>query len=64
MIRINNKNIVEIFLGSKEISAIYKQTKLVWKKKTKEEYEYILCCYSNGYWIDEYPWVDDQIWVD
>lgn len=59
MIRINNKNIVEIFLGSKEISTIYKQTQLVWSK-IKE----IISCYSNGYWIDEYPWIDDQSWTD
>lgn len=59
MIRINNKDIIEIYLGSKTINAIYKEDKLVWSK-IKE----IISCYSNGYWIDEYPWIDDTPWID
>lgn len=59
MIRINNKDVVNIYIGSKPLNSIYKKDKLVWGK-TKE----ILSCFSNGYWIDAYPWVDSQVWSD
>lgn len=59
MIRINNRNISGVYIESRGIAAIYEGHKLVWEK-IKE----IISCYSNGYWIDEYPWVDDQVWTD
>lgn len=59
MIHINNREISGVYRGSREIAAIYKGHRLVWTR-IKE----IISCYSNGYWIDDYPWIDDQVWTD
>ena len=59
MIRINNREISGVYKGSREIAAIYKGHRLVWTRITE-----IISCYSNGYWIDDYPWIDDQVWTD
>lgn len=59
MIIKNNKNITSIFYGQKIISSVYKGTRLIWTKLKN-----ILSCFSNGYWIDEYPWKDEYIWSD
>ena len=59
MIHINNRDISGVYKGSRGIAAIYKGHRLVWSKITE-----IISCFSNGYWVDEYPWVDDQSWTD
>ena len=59
MIRINNRGISGVYKESRGIAAIYKGHRLVWTKIKQ-----IISCYSNGYWIDEYPWVDEQSWTD
>lgn len=59
MIRINNKDISDIHLGARGVLSVYLGTKLVWEKLTE-----VLSCFSNGYWIDNYPWVDTEIWTD
>lgn len=59
MIRTNNKDIIDIHVGRKAILAEYLGAKLVWEKISQ-----IFSCFSNGYWVDEYPWVDDEIWTD
>ena len=59
MININNREISGVYKGSREIAAIYKGHRLVWTRITE-----IISCYSNGYWIDDYPWIDDQVWTD
>lgn len=59
MIRINNKDISDIHLGTRVVLSVYLGTKLVWEKLTE-----VLSCFSNGYWIDNYPWVDTEIWTD
>lgn len=59
MIRINNRGISGIYIGSRKIAAVYHGHRLVWSK-----IKGVISCYSNGYWIDEYPWVDDQVWTD
>lgn len=59
MIRINNRDISGIYIKSRGIAAVYLAHRLVWSKLQQA-----ISCYSNGYWIDEYPWVDDQSWTD
>lgn len=59
MIHINNHDISGVYSGSTDIHKVYKGLILVWSKITE-----ILSCYSNGYWMDEYPWVDDNAWAD
>lgn len=31
---------------------------------SKEVWMMFLSCFGRGYWIDELPWVDDDVWVD
>lgn len=38
---------------------VYRGTRLIWEKSVGD-----FSCFSNGYWIDEYPWVDDLLWND
>lgn len=59
MIHINNHEISGVYSGAKDILNVYNGLKLVWSKISE-----LLCCYSNGYWIDEYPWIDDNAWAD
>jgi hypothetical protein len=59
MIHINGHDITGVYSGSRDIVKVYSGLKLVWSKITE-----ILSCYSNGYWIDQYPWVDDAFWKD
>lgn len=60
MIRVNNLNIGSIYYGSKSIKAVYKGVRLIWNKIK----DFILCCFANGYWQDQYPWRDDIAWKD
>jgi hypothetical protein len=62
MIHINNHDITGVYSGLKDIVAVYSGLKLVWQKIA--ENTEILSCYSNGYWIDEYPWTDETPWTD
>ena len=59
MIHINGHDIVGVYSESKDIVKVYSGLKLVWSKIIE-----ILSCYGNGYWIDEYPWIDDSLWTD
>jgi len=59
MIHINNHNITGVYSGHRDIVKVFSGLKLVWSKVTE-----ILSCYSNGYWIDQYPWIDDAFWKD
>lgn len=59
MIHINNHNITGVYSGLRDVVAVYSGLKLVWSKVGS-----LLSCYSNGYWIDEYPWTDGLQWAD
>jgi hypothetical protein len=61
MLHINNHEITGIYRGLKDILNVYSGLKLVWSKISESG---LLCCYSNGYWIDDYPWIDDNAWAD
>lgn len=43
-----------VYYGKKAISAIYKGARLVW--------EAIRSCFGKGYWINEYPWDNEDGW--
>jgi len=59
MIQINNHDIQGVYSNSKTILAVYSGVHLVWSKINE-----LISCFSNGYWIDEYPWLDDASWTD
>lgn len=67
MIYRNNIPVIGIFKNNIPIIKVYRRGYLIWELKTPEEQEIIkdiLSCYSNGYWIDEYPWTDNTPWTD
>lgn len=54
MLRIHSKEISGIWHNNKVITAVYKGSALVWQA--------IRSCFGAGYWIDNFPWVDTDIW--
>lgn len=56
MIKLGNKEISAIRLGSNVISAVYKGSVLIWQA--------IRSCFGLGYWDDDKPWLDEDAWQD
>lgn len=56
---INGRRIDSIFLNGRKISFVYRKGRLIWNLE-----DLIKSCYSNGYWLDEYSWIDDLSWKD
>ena len=56
MIYYNGKEPSEIHYLGKDIVNIYMALKEVWSS--------LLSCFGKGYWINELPWVDTDVWVD
>ena len=61
---VDNTNITAIDWGNAPVIAVYYRNNVVWKPKEEPIDETVLSCFSNGYWIDDYPWLDDAVWVD
>ena len=60
MIRLgNNKKIIAMYRNGQPILAVHTQGQIIWPEEI-----ILLSCFSNGYWIDEYPWSDNDTWVD
>ena len=59
MVHVNNKSISGIYRGQQNIYRVYKGPYLVWDSLLS-----VLCCFANGYWADQYPWVDNSSWKD
>lgn len=57
MLHINNHEITGIYRGLQKIEEVYDYLYLAWR-------DLFMCCYANGYWIDDSPWVDDLSWKD
>lgn len=64
MIRRGNSKIIAMYLNGQKILSVYTQGQLVWPEQGDEIIDEILSCFSNGYWIDEYPWTDEIPWTD
>lgn len=56
-IKINGGDVLTIYNGNQEVIAVYTNGQLIWPDGNKS-------CFGNGYWVDEYPWSDEEIWVD
>lgn len=54
MIQTNKKEIISLFKQGKPIQATYKGVHLVWQG--------IRSCFGAGYWFNEKPWLDDEVW--
>lgn len=60
MIKVQNRQIIAMYINGQSVLSVYTQGQRVWPEETIKE---ILSCYFNGYWIDEYPWTDDTPWT-
>lgn len=49
-----NREFTAVYFGKKVVTAIYKGAKLVW--------EAIRSCFGKGYWINAYPWDNEDAW--
>ena len=47
-----------MYINGQKILSVYTQGQLVWPEDITE----VLSCFSNGYWVDEYPWIDNVSW--
>ena len=54
MISWRGKEAAEFYWQNKAITAIYAFGKEVWTL--------FLSCFGRGYWIDELPWTNNDIW--
>lgn len=54
MIYKEGKELSSIYFGTKAISAVYYGAKLVW--------EAISSCFGSGYWINNRPWSNTDLW--
>lgn len=59
MIKINNGQIIAMYINGQRILSVYTQGQKIWPEEIIDE---ILSCFYNGYWIDEYPWTDNTPW--
>ena len=64
MIRLGNSKVIAMYINGWKVLSVYTQGQLVWPEQEDEIIDKILSCFSNGYWIDEYPWTDDTSWTD
>ena len=49
-----NKEITEIYIRKNTISEVYLGKFLIWQS--------IRSCFGSGYWINEKPWINTDIW--
>lgn len=54
MIKINNKDITDVYCNNKKISVIYKSGKIIWQA--------IRSCLGSGFWVNEKGWINDEGW--
>lgn len=64
MIRLENSKVIAMHINGWKVLSVYTQGQLVWPEQGEEIIDKILSCFSNGYWIDEYPWTDEIPWTD
>jgi hypothetical protein len=54
MIQINKKDIISLYKQGKVIQATYKGGYLLWQA--------IRSCFGSGFWVNQKPWIDEEIW--
>ena len=54
MILINGKEIIEINRDKKSCIEVYQGKRLLW--------QVINSCFGNGYWVNEKPWINTDVW--
>ena len=56
MIFIKQSDIKLVKHGNLDVNQIFNKQLLLWSS--------IQSCFGSGTWLDNYPWTDNDIWVD
>lgn len=51
------KEVIEVYVGNTPIAEMYNGNDLIFQNLAK-------ICFTNGYWVDEFPWDDNSNWMD
>ena len=51
------KEVIEVYVGNTPISEMYRKNDLIYQNMLQ-------ICFSNGFWVDEFPWDDNSYWMD
>lgn len=49
-----NKYVESVYIGKRAVSTIYKGSVKV--------FEAIKSCFGKGYWVNEKPWLNNDVW--
>ena len=60
MIKVNGSDIIGVYYLGTPILAVYINGEKIWPGDNPDVYS----CFAAGYWIDDYPWTDDDSWTD
>ena len=55
-INVGSQELVDVLIGTKDVS-VYIGEEQIWPVLDN-------ICFSNGFWVDEYPWDDNFYWRD
>ena len=56
MLNFKAKNIVQMMCNGKMWQALYRNGQLIWQA--------VRSCFGSGVWMDEKPWIDEELWKD
>lgn len=51
------KEVIGVYIGNIPITTIYNKSNILYQDSAQ-------ICFSNGYWVDEFPWDDNSYWMD
>ena len=51
------KEVIGVYVGNIPIAEMYQQDKLIYQNLAQ-------ICFTNGYWVDQFPWDDNSYWMD
>ena len=59
---LNGRYIKDIYLNGRKIKLAYCNHRRIFNLASSPIVT--ISCFSNGYWMDEYPWLDNVKWND
>ena len=54
MLQVNKKEVIALYKQGKPVQAVYRGLYLVWQA--------VRSCFGSGVWINEKPWLNDEVW--
>jgi len=53
---LNGETVETQMINGEMVSEMWLNGELIWQA--------VRSCFGSGYWIDEKPWLDDEVWKD